>query len=734
MTQVSTANIPAASAIDELIANRRVTADVVETVRVGIEALATQMMSDGPIATAINEMLAEFRADYLRATVASLASITGQTIDQTAAVFADGMGNGIHRWTGTEWQYVRGLAADVATSAASSATASAAEAAAASSEARGAAAAVEMTAVSFDGPVDHVDLPWTPASADSLTVMVGGIDQTARYTVAGSRITLSGTSPAGTGVVVVRGRSWTGAGVAPATDEIEFQGGATISGGEYNYDFAITDEAGAVVFGIMGGEVYMAPPRDDAQDLAVIDALARETARSVISRTVTGLQALSSVYNTVVGKGQSLGRGNETWPPLSTTPVDTNVMIGDAVLQRQSSAPAVQLGALALNPLRAVTVASSGNALLDASATAALPPGDDACAEPPIIGALNTLRLWANEHLAVETAPKKLVGVNVGIGGKTIEQLSRVNTQDGIDRWGLSSGMLDLLASLVPPADIRVVATVFVQGEHNYRTGLGGSCDYTSYYDLLQTYIDDCADEAIARGGKRPGFFLYQTSGSYTHDVDDTGTPGLHVGMAQLDVSNARSDTFMVGPSYPYTDKGGHLDSNGSRWMGVQFGKVMHRVLVQRRNWAPLQPVKITQPVIGTIRIVFHVPEPPLQWRPIYVGSTATTYPTHGFRVSDDLGDVVITSVDIVAGTVVDIVLSRPTVGTATVWYASQTTFGGAGNLFDSDGTLSPYDYEYLPGSGMYAAANIPDLVGKPYPLNNACVAFAVPVGYEVSL
>lgn len=604
----------------------------------------------------------------------------------------------------------------------------------ASAAAVAAAAAVEMTAVSFDGPVDHVDLPWTPASADSLTVMVGGIDQTSRYTVSGSRITLSEMSPAGPGVVVVRGRSWTGTGVAPASDEIEFQGGAVISGGEYNYDFAITDEAGAVVFGIMGNEVYMPATRDDARDLAVIDTLARETARSVISRTVTGLQALSSTYNVALARGQSLGVGYETWPALSSTPVDTNLMVGDAVRQRAASTPAVPLGVTALNPLRAVNINSSGTALLTDVETAALAPGDGAVGEPPIIAALNTLRLFTNEQIAVETASKRLVGVNVCVSGKTIEQLSKINTQDTYDRWSLGEDMLDILSGLVPPSDVRVAATLFIQGENNYRTGLGGSCDYASYRALLDTFIDDCADEAAARGGKPPGFFLYQTTGAYTRDVDGAGNPGLHVGMAQINVSNARGDTFMVGPSYPYTDKEYHLDANGSRWMGVQFGKVMHRVLVQRRNWAPLQPVKITQPTTSTIRIVFHVPEPPLQWRPIYVGSTATTYPTRGFRVSDDLGDVVVTSVDIVAGTVVDIILARPTVGIATVWYASYTTFTGNGNLFDSDSTLSPYDYEYLPGSGMYSAANIPELVGKPYPLNNACIAFAAPVGYEVSL
>ena len=76
--------------------------------------------------------------------------------------------------------------------------------------------------------------------------------------------------------------------------------------------------------------------------------------------------------------------------------------------------------------------------------------------------------------------------------------------------------------------------------------------------------------------------------------------------------------------------------------------------------------------------------------------------------------------------TIVKLVLSRATSGTVKVQYATRSTYLGNGCLRDSDPTVSGDKYEYTAGTGQYPEANIPALVGKPYPLHNWCIAFSL--------
>jgi hypothetical protein len=48
---------------------------------------------------------------------------------------------------------------------------------------------------------------------------------------------------------------------------------------------------------------------------------------------------------------------------------------------------------------------------------------------------------------------------------------------------------------------------------------------------------------------------------------------------------------YLAAPAYPVTDKGGHFDPNGSRWLGLQMGKVFYETVVLRRRWKPLSPI-----------------------------------------------------------------------------------------------------------------------------------------------
>ena len=188
--------------------------------------------------------------------------------------------------------------------------------------------------------------------------------------------------------------------------------------------------------------------------------------------------------------------------------------------------------------------------------------------------------------------------------------------------------------------------------------------------------------------------------------------------MAQLDLALEKTGTYGVTPSYPFPDKGGHLTSNGYRWMWMQFAKVMFRTLVLGQGWEPLHC--ISAETSGKVSYLsYAVPHPPLRWGKPYVGRTAKDYVNKGYRATDDYGALPIALVEIVRDTVVKITYSRNAIGTVKIWYADKTTHNGNGCLMDSDPFIATENYVYVEGSGQYADENIAELVDKPYPLNN---------------
>ncbi|MBL1963817.1 hypothetical protein ELE51_29100, partial [Klebsiella pneumoniae] len=95
--------------------------------------------------------------------------------------------------------------------------------------------------------------------------------------------------------------------------------------------------------------------------------------------------------------------------------------------------------------------------------------------------------------------------------------------------------------------------------------------DRAEYRALLRKLIDDVITDTTAITGQTepPLTVLYQTSGSWTRD-----STNMSIGEAQLDICAADANVMMASPAYAVTDKGGHLDANGYRWLGMQFGKV----------------------------------------------------------------------------------------------------------------------------------------------------------------
>ncbi|MEH8308346.1 hypothetical protein RAH14_07435 [Klebsiella pneumoniae] len=458
--------------------------------------------------------------------------------------------------------------------------------------------------------------------------------------------------------------------------------------------------------------------RRNAANLAAA-AAARDEINTRIARPVYD-------YNILITDGQSLSNGNEGWAALSKDIRATlNInMLGDSVRPKnENGSTFTPLNGAEIRPARAVVqdliAPPDGGNLMTDEAVAALPRGANNFGETVDIGAMWMWREMQLQFRGLATDERKIVAVNCGVGGQIIEHLSKGHS------WGFYNRIISAVTQIKAIADAEgktcgVVGFLYLGNEYNYDSTKGGATDRAEYRALLRKLIDDVITDTTAITGQTepPLTVLYQTSGSWTRD-----STNMSIGEAQLDICAADANVMMASPAYAVTDKGGHLDANGYRWLGMQFGKVLHRAIDRRQNWRPLQPLSVT--LSGTfLRADFLVWSPPLQFRSCYVGSSPTTYAAKGFRVTDDAGDVPVTRVDIVADTVVDITLGRETTGDVYLWYASQTGSNGNGNLFDSDTTVAVANYEFHEGTGQYPESNIPELVNRPYPLNNPCVAF----------
>jgi len=521
-----------------------------------------------------------------------------------------------------------------------------------------------------------------------------------------------------------------------------FFNGVQIDIGNHNYDFSIADVNGNVLLGWMNGIYYGAGSSGGASATDTVldrqDAANKTYTQRLHSSRVNTIQRPSSDYNVQVVYGQSLGQGDETWPALSRTNRFGNLMYGASVQPSSTGTTFTpQGGSGTLQPLVAVTINTSGVAL-DQAGEAALAPGNGARGEPINHGWANGSRFAMSQYLLDEDFTKKrFVSINASVSGATIGELEKNHSEGTAERYGRYSDGLTRLKAIATSESksISVAGIGYMQGEHDYFQASGHNSlniTYDNYKAKLVTMIANMQGDAITTMGQTlpPAFLIYQTGAAYTRDADINGVPGMHVGMAQLDVALASTTAWMVGPVYPYTDKGGHLDSNGSRWFGHQFAKVYEHVVLKGKGWEPLRPLRVWKDPSATniIYVGYHVPAGPLVFdEPQLSGGTEYNNASKGFRVTDSTGAVGISDVAIVRDTIIRITCSRALTSSPKVWYASQGTSGN-GMVRDSDPSLAIDKYVYETGSGMYASANIAQFVDKPYPLWNWSVGFYLPV------
>jgi hypothetical protein len=426
--------------------------------------------------------------------------------------------------------------------------------------------------------------------------------------------------------------------------------------------------------------------------------------------------------NHVLAYGQSLASGFEGWPALSLRQPFDSLMLGDSVRPRsESSVRWEPVGAAQFRPLTATVQDFGTGALLSRDQVARLPRGALVPGETVLEGAVNCWRARLLRSGGAALGRGRLLASACGVGGRTLEALSKGAQPELFNRLR-DCVRLARDTAAASGQSYGIGALLFLQGEHNSRGLDGGTADRAGYVELLRRFRQDClADLAgrLASQQEPPAMLLYQTGGAYATD-------SLSVAQAQLEFALGTPGCFLAAPSYPVSEKSGHLDANGYRWLGTQFGKVLHRVVTLGQTWRPLYPLGAT--LSGqTVQVEFHVPVPPLAWGRPCVGQRLVDVRDRGFSVVDSLGAVPVAAVELAGATSVRILLARPPTGTATLRYADKQ-HGGRGSLHDSDTDAADDCYEYDATSGHYPQADIPGLVGRPYPLQNWCVAFAIPL------
>lgn len=424
-------------------------------------------------------------------------------------------------------------------------------------------------------------------------------------------------------------------------------------------------------------------------------------------------------YEHLIIYGQSLSTGHQSWPPLSTTPVSGNYMIGDQIWTNFGNTVLNKL-----NPL--VANVASSTATLAKNRTSMI------YAECALVGATN--------HIQLKTiGQNNYIASACGTGGKTIEELSKEH-YNPVCYENFTNAIT--YASTIT-SNIHCPAIVWMQGEYNYTmptasTGLTSGSRPTSdkaiYKSLLLTLKNNMQADIKRKYNQTdsPLFITYQAGAQYTRGNT------LEIGMAQLEASNENDDIICAGPVYPMTDRGGHLDSNGYRWYGEILGKVYYKTKVLGEDFSPLQPLEISRTVnLKVLKIKFLVPQLPLVLDEMLV-SKMTSY---GFEVLLNGSKKIISNVS-ADGDCVYITCISDLIGDVEVIYAGINNTGH-GNLRDSDtypAFLNYLDLDKKNLNGTYVferdaaettlrpAYEPKDARGviydKPYPLYNFSVAF----------
>ncbi len=435
------------------------------------------------------------------------------------------------------------------------------------------------------------------------------------------------------------------------------------------------------------------------------------------------------VYQHFIIYGQSLSTGHQSYPALTTGSVHGNYMIGEQVWINQGNR-----NFTILNPLKSALALTEKKSPLSKNG---------GIAECPIVAAVNHLRL------KIKDASVNYIATSTGVGGKTIEQLSKHCRNKNLYQEGfLKAAFAAPQITVKERASVTCPLIIWMQGEYNYwadtTRGLMPSIPNTTkkdeYKALLLKLKEDMQNDVVSIYDQKhkPLFMTYQVGAQYTRGKT------LEIGMAQLETANENDDVICAGPVYPMTDRGGHLDANGYRWYGEMLAKAYYRTVIEGDPFIPLQPEELSRTANPrVIKIRFMVPKMPL----VLDNYTTEEIKDYGFAVYNDNVRQQIKEVKVVRDCVY-ITCKKDLSGVVEVTYAGADEFKGHGNLRDSDDYKAYYTYidqDKKNSDGTFVFARDKDKDGnylslrpnyeprdksgniiydRPYPLYNFSVAF----------
>lgn len=238
-----------------------------------------------------------------------------------------------------------------------------------------------------------------------------------------------------------------------------------------------------------------------------------KTIKSLLALFLLGIafHSYAQDYKHFIIYGQSLSVGHQSYPPLSLESLEGNYMIGNQINWNYNNS-----GEEVLSPLYSRV---DGTTLLTGSIENRLATSR---AENPLISAVNHLRFKLNE-----TA--KYIATSCGVGGQTIEQLSKGSYQPSL--YGCFEDALSTASSIMKKenANLSCPAIIWMQGEQNYTTSYPGytadskcTADKDSYKEWLVRMKNNMQEDIIAAYNQptKPVFITYQAGCQYIRNTE----------------------------------------------------------------------------------------------------------------------------------------------------------------------------------------------------------------------
>lgn len=451
---------------------------------------------------------------------------------------------------------------------------------------------------------------------------------------------------------------------------------------------------------------------------------------------VTNYQRPTKYINMFGVYGQSLSTGQQTCPELSRVNYRGNLMIGD----REWAANQYNVAAgSSFSPLRARANNSQGNNYIPTDIN------DQTCGETCGVNACNAMKRLFDDYI-VELIDRKFLDASFGAGGKSIELLSKNCPNNSGQIYAALEAAIDKIKAAADTENKTICCTVvlWMQGEWNESShedmGWFDGEPSTHNKDDYKAYlIGGTTSEGVTVNGMVNDLIATMMT-KFHQDLPPIvlgsqmseqwiNYRSLPIMMAQLEASHETDKYIICSPTYRVTDRNGHLDANGSRWLAEFYAKVWYKVVILGQEWKPLQPVSIKRNN-KSVEIEFHVPCPPLVFDTLQVRSV----PNKGFSLWLNDADVTISNVSIVGNSVIIETNTDLMDGDLEVSYAGKGV--KFGNLRDSDPWKAFEVYKDLdtivenPAGVSYRPSFEPKdeegnvIYNKPYPCQNFCVNF----------